>query len=236
MWDTDNALPHYLNAFNHLERDQLPSALLSLQKGNRKALRVPSTPTPKDFALAFPKTEPYRDASIAGEPVPPAVLRTFALFNDSSLSMGLHCRFIKLARALVKYAEIIETNGKQDKALRCLESVATLGLNLVRNENHDTTLPLIGFAISGLAAKNLAPLYEATKQPEKIRKLKAFATAREQYKYEYSKFLKSSSELWSSEDASLKSLKEIEKLQRKEAQLVTKLRKKTGLSIFSFED
>jgi tetratricopeptide (TPR) repeat protein len=235
MWDTDNALPHYLEAFDHLEREQLPSALLSLRKGNGKTLRIPHTPMPKDFALAFPNTEPYRDAGVAGEPVPPSVLR-FALGGDTDASFRLSNRFLNLARQLAKRGSVLTDEGRTNEAIRYLESVATLGLRLVQNEGRDTTLPFFGFAITGLADKDLRALYEAAKQDEKVKRLDDFDKAHKTYISEYSAFLKSSSELFDSETEVLKNFREIENHQTKEKDTVLRLLKKTGLDTLSFEE
>lgn len=235
MWDPTNALPHYLEAFDNLDREQLPAALLSLRKGNRKTLRVPRTPMPDDFRLAFPKTKPYRDASVAGKPVPPSVLQTFALASDTFVSMPLFGRFRNLARQLVKRGSALADEGRTDEAVRYLESVATLGLRLVQNEGRDTTLHLVGFAITGLASKDLRALYEAANQGQKAKRLDEFDKARKTYVSEYSAFVKSSSGLFDSETEVLQNFRKIEDHQKAEREIVRRLLRETGLDTLSFE-
>ncbi len=235
MRNPDNALPHYLEAFDNLDREQLPSALLLLRKGNRKTLHVPRTPIPETFRLAFPKTESYRDAGIAGKPVPPSILRIFALGSDVSASMPLVIRFRNLARQLAKRGSGLADEGRTDEAIRYLEAVATLGLRLVQNESRDTMLPLVGFAITGLAAKDLRALYEAANQMDKAKRFDDFEKARKTYMSEYSAFLKSSSTLFDSETEGMNTFRKLEDHQKKEQEIVLRLLKKTGLDKLSFE-
>jgi tetratricopeptide (TPR) repeat protein len=235
MWNPDNALPHYLEAFEDLDQEQLPSALLSLRKGNRKTLRVPHTPMPERFHFAFPQTKLYRDAGVAGKPVPLAILRAFALENDTFVSLPFNGKLRHLARQLVKRGAVLADAGKTDEAIRYLESVATLGLRIIQNEGRDTILPLVGFAITDLAANDLRALYEAANQEEKAKRLDDFKKARKTYVSEFSAFMKSSSSLFDSDTEILKNCRKFEDYQKKEKEIVLRLLNKTGLNTFSFE-
>jgi hypothetical protein len=233
--DPKNSMPYYLQAFVFNDHERMSQALNAVQKGNLRSFRTPRTPMPEHFTLAFPDTEPHRDAGVAGTPMTHATLNTYAMANDSFSSMGLYVQFRNLTRGLIKHAGVLKTSGKQDQAIRCLESVATLGLALVRNENRDTTPPLIGLAIAKTAAEELLPLYEAAQLQDKVENLKTFAEARKRYMAEYSKFLESTSEMLDSADEmDLETLRKIEKRQEDEIQFITTLLKNTGLSSISF--
>ena len=86
MRDPNNGLPHYLEAGKHLGREDLAACLVSVKAGNSKSLRIPQSPMPKQFSLAFPDREPYRAAGLAGRPVSAGV---FGISGDNAGRSGL---------------------------------------------------------------------------------------------------------------------------------------------------
>lgn len=235
MRSPDNALFHYLEAFEHLKKTQSRAALLSVRKGNRKTLRIPHTPMPERFSLMFPDDAACNDAGIAGKAVPPLILRLCALGNDAVVTAPLLGKFRNLARELAGRGAALKDEGRTDEALWHLESVATLGLKLVQRDSSDAILPLVGFAITGLASENLRSLYEVTDRHEKIKLLDAFDEARKTYVSEYSAFVKQSADLWTSQERLLKEVDRAAQHERRERAIVSELLKKTGLDSMSFE-
>lgn len=77
--DPDNALPWIATGVIVIERGDFPAAVAPLQAAaDRPFCRLYPSPLPERFLLRFSFDEPFRNAGVAGQPVPPATLREMA--------------------------------------------------------------------------------------------------------------------------------------------------------------
>lgn len=233
----DNALPHYVEALAQFEADKPLAALIEIREGNRKRVHLSSSPVPENYQLRFPDTESNREADLVGEYVPPVVLRSTAMSNDSMVSMGAVFGLRHLAdKSLGTTADegLAESHGER---IARATTVGQMALNVV-NHTHTSGLRdgvhvTTGLIVANRAARRLRDLAAQSNNEELLQRTYAYEEARKTFMDKYVASLKQQD---FPDGEGLEDFDRVNAILQEDDRMIVELLKSTGLDRFSFEE